>query len=74
MDRIIFTLVSVHCRYRQILDGEIVVNEVVDYVQRRGETCMIFKVGFEETWNSINGEFLSYMIPNGAFFPLVVED
>lgn len=46
---------------RNILDGVVVLNEVLDYARKRRKLCMIFKVDFEKAYDSVSWEFLDYM-------------
>jgi hypothetical protein len=39
---------------RQILDGALIANEVVDDVIRRKKSGFIFKVDYEKTYDSVN--------------------
>lgn len=39
---------SVFLSSRQILDGVLIVNEIVDLAKRRKEECMLFKVDFQK--------------------------
>ncbi|XP_058726606.1 uncharacterized protein LOC131597964 [Vicia villosa] len=36
---------------RQLLDGVLVANEVVDYARKEGKNCMLFKVDFEKAYD-----------------------
>jgi hypothetical protein len=46
----------------QILDGVLIANEVVDDVSRSKRPDLIFKVDYEKTYDSVNWEFLLYVI------------
>lgn len=46
---------------RIILDGVVVLNEVLDYAKKSGKLCMIFKVDFKKAYDSVSWEFLDYM-------------
>lgn len=52
---------------RNILNGVMVLNEVVDYARKRGKPCMIFKVDFEKANDSVSWEFLDYMLTRMGF-------
>lgn len=43
---------------RHILDGVVIVNEVVDFARKRAKSCIIFKVDFEKAYN-----FVSWVYP-----------
>lgn len=47
---------------RYILDGVLVINEVVELATKSGKDCLIFKVDFEKAYDSINWSFLDYMM------------
>lgn len=49
-------------RDRNILDGVVIVNEVLDYVKKNGKSCMVFKTDFEKAYDSVSWEFLDYML------------
>ena len=46
---------------RNLVDGVLVVNELVDYA-RRAKECLIFKVDFEKAYDSVDWGFLEYML------------
>lgn len=39
---------------RQILDGVVAISEVVDLARKRGDECLILKVDFEKTYDSVD--------------------
>ncbi|XP_058732732.1 uncharacterized protein LOC131604303 [Vicia villosa] len=43
---------------RQIQDGVLVLNEVLDYAKRFKRKCMVLKVDFEKAYNNVNWKFL----------------
>ena len=43
---------------RFILDGILIANETVDYLKKRKEKGLIFKVDFEKAYDSINWRFV----------------
>lgn len=47
---------------RQILDGVLIVNEVVDLALKGKEDMVLFKVNFEKAYKSVSWKFLDYMI------------
>lgn len=47
---------------RNILDGVVVINEVVDEANRKKKKCLILKVDFEKANDSVNWNFLNYMM------------
>lgn len=58
---------SAFIRGRQILDGILVANEVVDDAKRRKREVVLFKVDFEKAYNSVNWEFLDFMMTKMGF-------
>lgn len=47
---------------RQLLDGVMVANEVVDYAQNEGRICFLFKVDFEKAYDKVSWNFLRFMV------------
>ncbi|MCH83902.1 cysteine-rich receptor-like protein kinase, partial [Trifolium medium] len=52
---------------RNLVDGVMVVNEVVDSAKRLGKECLIFKVDFEKAYDSVDWGFLEYMLRRFGF-------
>ncbi|MCI11439.1 LINE-1 reverse transcriptase like, partial [Trifolium medium] len=52
---------------RQILDGVLVINEVIDMAKRRKDKCLLFKVDFERAYDTVNWNFLEYMMVRMGF-------
>ena len=50
----IFESQSTFVHRRQILDGIIVVNEVVDEARKMKKELLLFKVDFEKAYDSVN--------------------
>jgi hypothetical protein len=48
MDRLVAHTQSAFLKGRQLVDGVVVVNEVVDLAKRIGQSCLIFKSGFRK--------------------------
>ncbi|MCI34133.1 RNA-directed DNA polymerase (Reverse transcriptase), partial [Trifolium medium] len=53
---------STFIKGRNLVDGVLVVNEVVDLAKRTGKECLIFKVDFEKAYASVDWGFLEYML------------
>ncbi|MCI39297.1 RNA-directed DNA polymerase (Reverse transcriptase), partial [Trifolium medium] len=53
---------SAFIKRRNLVDGVLVVNEVVDLAKRSGKECLIFKVDFEKAYDSVDWGFLEYML------------
>jgi hypothetical protein len=62
MDTIISPTQSAFIKGRNLVDGVLVVNEVVDWVKKSKEVCIIFKVDFEKAYDSVDWGFLDYML------------
>lgn len=46
---------------RQIMDGVLVDNEIIDLAKRRDQ-CLLLKVDFEKAYNSVSWKYLDYML------------
>lgn len=47
---------------RQMLDGTVIFNEMVDYAKRFNEKCLILKVEFEKAYEKVSWEYIRFMI------------
>jgi hypothetical protein len=52
---------------RQILDGVLIVNELLDLAKRRKDKCLLFKVDFERAYDTVNWNFLESMMVRMGF-------
>jgi hypothetical protein len=52
---------------RQILDGVLVINELLNLAKRRKDKCLMFKVDFERAYDTVNWQFLDYMLGRMGF-------
>ncbi|XP_058742173.1 uncharacterized protein LOC131614628 [Vicia villosa] len=52
---------------RQLLDGVLVANEVVDFAKKEGRGCLLFKVDFEKVYDKVSWNFLRYMLVRMGF-------
>ncbi|XP_058764508.1 uncharacterized protein LOC131637959 [Vicia villosa] len=52
---------------RQMLEGVVVANEVVDFARKEGKDCLLFKVDFEKAYDKVNWNFLRYMFRKMGF-------
>ena len=52
---------------RNLLDGVVVANEVVDDAKRSRKSCCLFKIDFEKAYDSVNWSFLYYMLGRMGF-------
>ena len=62
MNFIISTSQSTFLKGRNLVDGVLVVNELVDYAKKAKKECLIFKVDFEKAYDSVDWGFLEYMM------------
>ncbi|GAU47110.1 hypothetical protein TSUD_403430 [Trifolium subterraneum] len=67
MGKLISEVQSTFLPNRQILDGVLVVNELLDLAKRRKDKCLFFKVDFERAYNTVNWNFLDYMMARMGF-------
>lgn len=51
---------------RQILDGVVILKEILDEAKRKKKSSVIFKVDFEKAYDSVKWELLEE-IQNGGF-------
>nr|GEW05337.1 cysteine-rich receptor-like protein kinase [Tanacetum cinerariifolium] len=58
IDSIISQEQSAFIKHRQILDGPLMVNEVIQWCKRKKSKLMVFKIDFEKAFDSISWEFL----------------
>jgi hypothetical protein len=49
------------------LDGVLVVNELIDLAKRRKDNCLSFKVDFERAYDTVNWNFLDYLMGRMGF-------
>ncbi|MCH87417.1 LINE-1 reverse transcriptase like, partial [Trifolium medium] len=52
---------------RQLVEGVVVVNEVIDYAKKSGKECVILKVDFEKAYDSVDWSFLDFMLQKFGF-------
>nr|KYP33990.1 hypothetical protein KK1_045098 [Cajanus cajan] len=52
---------------RNLVHRALIANEVVDEAKQKNRNCMIFKVDFEKAYDSVNWEFLLYMLHRLSF-------
>jgi hypothetical protein len=53
---------STFLKGRQLVDGVVVVNEVIDFAKKSGKKCLILKVDFEKAYDSVDWGFLDYIL------------
>ncbi|GJV69334.1 RNA-directed DNA polymerase, eukaryota, reverse transcriptase zinc-binding domain protein [Tanacetum coccineum] len=54
---------------RQILDGPLILSEVIDWYKKRKKNMLLFKVDFEKSFNSVSWRYLDFMLCNLGFGP-----
>jgi hypothetical protein len=69
MNCIVSTNQSAFIKGRNLVDGVMVVNEVVELAKKAGIDCLIFKVDFEKAYDSVDWSFLEYMLHQFGFCP-----
>ncbi|PNX81845.1 cysteine-rich receptor-like protein kinase [Trifolium pratense] len=52
---------------RQILDGVVVLNEIIDLAKRRKDRCLLFKVDFERAYDTISWNYLERLMLKMGF-------
>jgi hypothetical protein len=62
MGNLISPCQSAFLPYKQILDGVMVLNEIIDLAKRRKDVCMLFKVDFECAYDTVSWRFLEHMM------------
>jgi hypothetical protein len=67
MGKLISNNQSAFIKGRLLVDGVLALNEVVDLVKRARKKCIIFKVDFEKAYDSVNWNFLEYMLRRFGF-------
>jgi hypothetical protein len=67
MDPIIASNQSAFLKGRNLVDGVVVVNEVVEAAKKKRKDCLIFKVDFEKAYDSVEWGFLEYMLHRFGF-------
>jgi len=52
---------------RGLLDSVVVANEVLEEYKRKRKSCVFFKVDYEKTYDSVNWDFIFYMLKRLRF-------
>jgi hypothetical protein len=67
MDSLISTNQSAFIKGRNLVDGVLIMNELVDWAKKTKKECLIFKVDFEKAYDSVEWSFLEYMLYRCGF-------
>jgi hypothetical protein len=67
MDKIILSNHSTFFKGRQLVDGVLAINEVVDLAKKSKYDCLIFKVDFENAYDSVSWSFFEYLLKRFGF-------
>jgi hypothetical protein len=68
--RVVSETQSAFVKERQILDGILIANEVVDEAQKTKRELLLFKVDFEKAYDSVDWGYLDTVMNKMAFPPL----
>ena len=67
LDSIVSPVQSAFISGRQILDGPLVVSEIIDWYKKRRQNLMIFKVDFEKAFDSVSWKYLDFVLAKIGF-------
>jgi len=67
MNSVISKSQSAFVKGRHLVDGVLIVNEVVEVARLRNQECLILKVDFEKAYDSVEWSFLVYMLRRVGF-------
>ncbi|MCH80431.1 LINE-1 reverse transcriptase like [Trifolium medium] len=67
IDSVIAPNQSTFIKGRNLVDGVLVVNEMVELAKKSKRECLIFKVDFEKAYNLVDWGFLEYMLQRCGF-------
>ncbi|GAU42390.1 hypothetical protein TSUD_296880 [Trifolium subterraneum] len=67
LGKLISSCQSAFLPQRQILDGVLVLNEVINLAKRRKDNCLLFKVDFERAYDTVSWGFLERMMSKMGF-------
>lgn len=67
MHQIILDCQSAFIKNRQIMDGTLIANELVDEAKSEHKETFLFKVDFENTFDLVSWDFLDYMLSRMGF-------
>lgn len=58
---------STFIKVRQLVDGVVAVNEIIDLSRKSKKECLTFKVDFEKAYDLVSWIFLDYMMRKLSF-------
>ncbi|GKA40565.1 putative RNA-directed DNA polymerase, eukaryota, reverse transcriptase zinc-binding domain protein [Tanacetum coccineum] len=67
LDKLVSSSQSAFISGRQILDGPLMVSEIIDWYRKRNKRLLIFKVDFEKAFDSISWDYLDYILSQMGF-------
>jgi hypothetical protein len=67
MNSLVASTQSAFLKERYLVDGVMIVNEIVDLAKKSGRGCLILKVDFENAYDSVEWSFLDYMLERFGF-------
>ncbi|GJW01256.1 putative RNA-directed DNA polymerase, eukaryota, reverse transcriptase zinc-binding domain protein [Tanacetum coccineum] len=67
IDKIVSKEQSTFIAGRQILDGPIILNEIIEWHKKRKKQLLIFKVDFEKAFDSISWKYLDHILDRLGF-------
>lgn len=70
VDKITSHKQSAFIKNRQIIDGPLILSEVIDWYKKRKKNMLLFKVDFEKAFDSVSWRYLDFMLCNLGFGPI----
>jgi hypothetical protein len=67
IDSVVASTQSTFVKGRNLVDGVMVVNEIIDLAKKSGRPCLVLKVDFEKAYDSVDWGFLEYMLQRFGF-------
>ncbi|GAU51294.1 hypothetical protein TSUD_240270 [Trifolium subterraneum] len=67
IDSVVASMQSAFIKGRNLVDGVMLVNEVIDLAKKLGRECLVLKVDFKKAYDSVDWGFLEYMLRRFGF-------
>ncbi|GKB80383.1 putative RNA-directed DNA polymerase, eukaryota, reverse transcriptase zinc-binding domain protein [Tanacetum coccineum] len=67
LDKLVSPTQSAFISGRQILDGPLMVSEIIEWYRKRNKRLMIFKVDFEKAFDSVSWTYLDFILSQMGF-------